>query len=81
MSISAAAKDLTLDEALAHAEKHFLLETLERLKWNRKMCAQALGISRTTLFNKMRRFDLFESRRQTLSRRGPAKPSPSTLAV
>ena len=23
--------------------------------------AQALGISRTTLFNKMRRFDLFES--------------------
>ena len=77
----AAAKDLTLDEALAHAEKHILLETLERLKWNRKMCAQALGISRTTLFNKMRRFDLFESRRQTLSRRGAAKPSSSTLAV
>ena len=81
MSIVAAAKDLTLDEALAHAEKHILLETLERLKWNRKMCAQALGISRTTLFNKMRRFDLFESRRQTLSRRGAAKPSSSTLAV
>ena len=81
LSIVAAAKDLTLDEALAHAEKHILLETLERLKWNRKMCAQALGISRTTLFNKMRRFDLFESRRQTLSRRGAAKPSSSTLAV
>ena len=81
LSIVAASKDLTLDEALAHAEKHILLETLERLKWNRKMCAQALGISRTTLFNKMRRFDLFESRRQTLSRRGAAKPSSSTLAV
>ncbi len=57
------ARDLTLDEALSYAEKQLLVETLERFKWNRKMCAQALGISRTTLFNKMRRFELFETRR------------------
>jgi DNA-binding NtrC family response regulator len=74
------AKDLTLDEALALAEKHILIETLERFKWNRKMCAQALGVSRTTLFNKMRRFDLFESRRQSSTRKSSGKPSP-TIAV
>jgi DNA-binding NtrC family response regulator len=74
-------KDLTLDEALAHAEKHLLLETLERFKWNRKMCAQMLGISRTTLFNKMRRFDLFESHRPSPARRGSAKAASSTLLV
>jgi len=74
------AKDLTLDEALAHAEKHILIETLERFKWNRKLCAQALGVSRTTLFNKMRRFDLFESRRQPPARKGSSKPS-SSLSV
>jgi DNA-binding NtrC family response regulator len=74
-----AAKDLTLDEALAYAEKHILLETLERFKWNRKMCAQALNISRTTLFNKMRRFDLFESRRAGPPRNSSVKPSSSTL--
>jgi DNA-binding NtrC family response regulator len=77
---SAPPKDLTLDEALAHAEKHILIETLERFKWNRKMCAQALGVSRTTLFNKMRRFDLFESRRQSPARKNSGKPS-SSLTV
>jgi DNA-binding NtrC family response regulator len=55
-------RPLTLEEAMAQAEKNVLLETLERLKWNRQMCAKALGISRTTLFNKMRRFQLLEKR-------------------
>jgi DNA-binding NtrC family response regulator len=73
------AKDLTLDEAMSHAEKQILLETLDRFKWNRKMCAQALGISRTTLFNKMRRFDLFETRRQAPARKASTKPAPSGL--
>jgi DNA-binding NtrC family response regulator len=77
---SAPPKDLTLDEALAHAEKHILIEALERFKWNRKMCAQALGVSRTTLFNKMRRFDLFEYRRQSPTRKSSSKPS-SSLSV
>ncbi len=69
------ARDLTLDEALSYAEKQLLVETLERFKWNRKMCAQALGISRTTLFNKMRRFELFETRRQSPTRKTSAKSS------
>ncbi len=54
--------DLGLDEALALAEKHILLEVLERYKWNRQLSARALGISRTTLFNKMRRFELLSYR-------------------
>ncbi len=76
-----AAKDLTLDEALALSEKQILTETLERFKWNRKMSAQALGISRTTLFNKMRRFNLFENRRQSSVRKVPDKVSSSKFST
>lgn len=74
-------KDLSLDEALALAEKRFLVETLERFKWNRKMCAQALGISRTTLFNKMRRFNLFEARRQSPPRKTSAKSAAAGVST
>jgi len=74
-TVSVSAKDLSLDDALAISEKQILLETLERFKWNRKMSAQALGISRTTLFNKMRRFNLFENRRQSSARKNSAEVS------
>ncbi len=57
------AANLTLDEAMAHGEKQILLETLKSLDWNRQLTAKSLGISRTTLFNKMRRFDLKDPRR------------------
>ncbi|MEJ2092539.1 MAG: sigma-54 dependent transcriptional regulator [Syntrophobacterales bacterium] len=78
---SVAVKDLTLDEAMAISEKQFLLEILERFKWNRKMSAQALGISRTTLFNKMRRFNLFEARRQATLRKTPAKAAAHKISA
>jgi DNA-binding NtrC family response regulator len=73
--------DLTLDEALAQAEKQILLEALERFKWNRQLCARALGISRTTLFNKMRRFQLFDPRRHTPPRQALAEPVTPTFSV
>lgn len=60
----AAAGDLDLEEALGQAERQILLETLERFKWSRQLSAKALGISRTTLFNKMKRFQLLDPRRQ-----------------
>ncbi len=66
------AANLTLDEALDQAEKQILLETLEALSWNRQVSARSLGISRTTLFNKMRRFDLVDPRRA--SRNGDSGP-------
>lgn len=59
------AGDLNLEEARGQAERQILLETLERCKWNRQLSAKALGISRTTLFNKMKRFQLLDPRRQT----------------
>jgi transcriptional regulator with PAS, ATPase and Fis domain len=57
--------NLTLDAALDQAEERILLETLESYNWNRQLSARALGISRTTLFNKMRRFNLMDPRRLT----------------
>jgi len=56
--------DLTLEAALDQAEKNILLQTLESRSWNRQLSARALGISRTTLFNKMRRFQLTDPRRR-----------------
>jgi DNA-binding NtrC family response regulator len=73
-----ASTDLSLDDALGHAEKQIILEALERFKWNRQMCAQALGISRTTLFNKMKRFQLMEHRRQTPGRKPGVKAGGQT---
>jgi DNA-binding NtrC family response regulator len=55
--------NLTLDQAVDRAERQILLETLETLNWNRQVTARSLGISRTTLFNKMRRFELMDPRR------------------
>jgi DNA-binding NtrC family response regulator len=57
------AADLTLDQSIDQAEKQILLETLETYNWNRQITARSLGISRTTLFNKMRRFGLMDPRR------------------
>ncbi len=70
-----AARNLTLDEAMDLAEKQVLLETLESLSWNRQRCAQTLGISRTTLFNKMRRYHLVDPRRQNSSSESKAPRS------
>ena len=55
--------NFTLDQAIDQAERQFLLETLDNLNWNRQATARSLGISRTTLFNKMRRFELVDPRR------------------
>jgi DNA-binding NtrC family response regulator len=57
------APNLTLETAIDQAERQILLETLESLNWNRQLSAKSLGISRTTLFNKMRRFQLVDPRR------------------
>ncbi|MFZ5450510.1 MAG: sigma-54-dependent transcriptional regulator [Thermodesulfobacteriota bacterium] len=61
----AAAGDLNLEEALSQAEREILWGTLERFQWNRQLSAKALGISRTTLFNKMKKLHLLDPRRQT----------------
>ncbi len=44
--------DLTLDEI----ERHHILQTLERHRWNKKRVAGILGIDTKTLYNKLRRY-------------------------
>ena len=46
------ATDLTLDEV----ERHHILWTLERHRWNKKRVAGILGIDTKTLYNKLRRY-------------------------
>ncbi|HEY8202148.1 MAG TPA: sigma-54 dependent transcriptional regulator [Actinomycetota bacterium] len=44
--------DLTLDEI----ERHHIMRTLERHRWNKKRAAGILGIDTKTLYNKLRRY-------------------------
>ena len=54
---------LTLSSALAEAEKRILFRSLKQYNWNRQTTAQVLGISRTTLFNKMRQYQIDDPRK------------------
>jgi transcriptional regulator with PAS, ATPase and Fis domain len=72
----------TLDQAIDRAERQILLETLNNLNWNRQATARSLGISRTTLFNKMRRFELADPRRASRdSEPGPERQRPGGNSV
>lgn len=50
----------TLDEGLTRAERQIIVRTLQQCDGNRKLTAEGLGISRTSLFRKMRRFGLLD---------------------
>lgn len=56
-------KDLPLATALAEAEKRIIFRCLKQHNWNRQTTAQVLGISRTTLFNKMRQYQIDDPRK------------------
>jgi two-component system response regulator AtoC len=47
----------TLERALAETEKRLVQATVERFKGNRSAAAEALGIDRRTLYNKLRQYD------------------------
>jgi len=53
----------TLKEALEGPERQIILDVLESNDWNRFATAEVLGINRTTLYKKMKRLGLDESRR------------------
>ena len=46
---------------LKEVEKRVLIATLDRNKGNKAMAARELGISEKSIYNKLRRFDLFKS--------------------
>ena len=47
-----------LKTALASPEKQLILEALETHGWNRQETADALGINRTTLYKKMKKYGI-----------------------
>lgn len=52
----------SLKEALEGPERQIILESLKANNWNRNVTADKLGINRTTLYKKMKRLGLEESR-------------------
>ncbi len=48
----------TLSLKVAGAEKEMILEALERAGGNRTKAAKLLGISRASLYNKLRQYDI-----------------------
>lgn len=53
-------EDTSLKELLAAKEREIIIETLNRHRWNKGRAAAALGISRPTLFRKMRAYGLLD---------------------
>ena len=52
----------SLKDALREPERQIIIETLERVGWNKKEAAKVLGINRTTLYNKMKELGLISKR-------------------
>ncbi len=48
----------SLKTAMVAPERHIILEALEANGWNRQNTARQLGINRTTLYKKMKRYDI-----------------------
>lgn len=48
----------SLKQSLEEPERQIILNVLKRTNWNRKRAAQVLGINRTTLYNKIKKFGL-----------------------
>jgi transcriptional regulator of acetoin/glycerol metabolism len=49
-----------LKKAVAEPEKEHILSVLERCGWNRSKAADMLGVNRTTLYNKMKKYNIFD---------------------
>ncbi len=52
----------TLKDALLEPERQIITEVLEMNSWNRNLTADQLGINRTTLYKKMKKLGLDDSR-------------------
>ena len=55
-----------LKAALQDPERRLILESLEAHNWNRQETASALGINRTTLYKKMKKHGIGETRNQAV---------------
>jgi len=49
----------SLKNVLKEPEKIFILKILKEVGWNKKKAAKRLGVNRTTLYNKLRKYNIF----------------------
>lgn len=57
--------------SIASNEKKLLLNVLQETGWNKKLSAQKLGISRSTLYNKLRKYAIRKERRKVADQHRP----------
>lgn len=48
----------SLKDALKEPEKVYILQVMKEVKWNKKKAAKKLGVNRTTLYNKLKKYNL-----------------------
>jgi DNA-binding NtrC family response regulator len=61
-TVTAHLGNASLKAALTQPERQLIIQALESTGWNRQKTAKALGINRTTLYKKMKRYEIdFES--------------------
>ncbi|MCA9407853.1 MAG: sigma-54-dependent Fis family transcriptional regulator [Candidatus Omnitrophica bacterium] len=53
-----------LKKVVEQPEKEHILSVLQQCNWNRNKAALVLGINRTTLYNKMKKYDIFDNEPQ-----------------
>jgi transcriptional regulator of acetoin/glycerol metabolism len=54
-------EQLSDGDSLAEVEKNHIASVLDRTEWNITQAAQALGIDRVTVYNKIRKYGLSRS--------------------
>jgi transcriptional regulator with PAS, ATPase and Fis domain len=48
----------TFEKEMGYSEKTLILDTLRKYNWNKGKTASALDINRTTLWRKMKKYDI-----------------------
>lgn len=51
----------SLRDALKEPEKVFILQIMKEVGWNKKKAAKKLGVNRTTLYNKLKKYNILET--------------------
>jgi DNA-binding NtrC family response regulator len=49
---------VSLKDALKEPEKVYILQVMKEAGWNKKKAARKLGVNRTTLYNKLKKYSL-----------------------
>ncbi|MDP2928625.1 MAG: sigma-54 dependent transcriptional regulator [Candidatus Omnitrophota bacterium] len=49
---------VSLKDALKEPERVYILQVMEEMGWNKKRAAKRLGVNRTTLYNKLKKYNL-----------------------